>query len=189
MGGQSNAHCPPANRIDRLGQITKLPWKEIASIAVTPWSSEGRGWTGGRPAGLGAIRLGLPGGASGQEPPCQRWRRERCGSERSPGGGHGNPLQDSCRKNPVDRGPWRATVHGVTKNQIRLKRLSTHTPLFCGEKGSEGSLSQRTRPRSVLKNPMQGAHCASPGTQAGLSKAPQMWTRQGGASGGEKGWG
>ena len=94
------------------------------------------------------------------------------GSERSPAGGHGNPLQDSCLKNPMDRGTCRATVHGVTKNQIRLKRLSTHAPLLCGEKGSEGSLSQRTRPRSVLKNPMCGAHCASPGTQVGLSKAP-----------------
>ena len=38
------------------------------------------------------------------------------GSERSPGGGHGNPLQYSCLENPMDRGAWWATVHGVTKN-------------------------------------------------------------------------
>ena len=31
---------------------------------------------------------------------------------RSPGGGHGNPLQDSCLENPRDRGAWWATVHG-----------------------------------------------------------------------------
>ena len=31
---------------------------------------------------------------------------------RSPGGGNGNPLQDSCLENPMDRGAWRATVHG-----------------------------------------------------------------------------
>ena len=31
---------------------------------------------------------------------------------RSPGGGHGNPLQDSCLENPMDRGAWRAAVHG-----------------------------------------------------------------------------
>ena len=37
------------------------------------------------------------------------------GSERSPGGGHGNPLQDSCLENPMDRGAWQATVHGVTE--------------------------------------------------------------------------
>ena len=39
------------------------------------------------------------------------------GSGRSPGGGHGNPLQYSCLENPMDRGAWRATVHGVPKTQ------------------------------------------------------------------------
>ena len=39
------------------------------------------------------------------------------GSGRSPGGGHGNPFQDSCLENPMDRGAWWATVHGVAKNQ------------------------------------------------------------------------
>ena len=42
------------------------------------------------------------------------------GSGRSPGGGHGNPLQYSCLENPMDRGAWWATVHGVTKSQTRL---------------------------------------------------------------------
>ena len=37
-----------------------------------------------------------------------------------PGGGNGTLLQYSCLKNPVDRGAWRATVHSVTKSQIRL---------------------------------------------------------------------
>ena len=49
------------------------------------------------------------------------------GSGRSLEGGHGNPLRHSCLENPMDRGAWRATVHGVTKNQTQLKRLSTHT--------------------------------------------------------------
>ena len=35
------------------------------------------------------------------------------GSGRSPRGGHGNPLQYSCLENPMDRGAWMATVHGV----------------------------------------------------------------------------
>ena len=39
---------------------------------------------------------------------------------RSPGGGHGNPLQYSCLENPTDRGVWRATLHGVTKSRTRL---------------------------------------------------------------------
>ena len=49
------------------------------------------------------------------------------GSERFPGGGHGNPLQYSCLKNPVDRGAWWATVHRVANSWIWLKRLGTHT--------------------------------------------------------------
>ena len=43
------------------------------------------------------------------------------GSGRFPGGGHGNPLWYSCLENPMDRGAWQATVHGVTKSQTRLK--------------------------------------------------------------------
>ena len=40
------------------------------------------------------------------------------GLGRSPGGGNGNPLQYSCLENPMDRGTWQATVHGVTESQI-----------------------------------------------------------------------
>ena len=40
------------------------------------------------------------------------------GSGRPPGEGNGSPLQDSCPGNPMDRGAWRATVHGVTKRII-----------------------------------------------------------------------
>ena len=46
-------------------------------------------------------------------------------SGRSSGGGHGNPLQYSCLENPMDRGAWRATVHGVATSQTRLKQQST----------------------------------------------------------------
>ena len=42
------------------------------------------------------------------------------GSGRSPGGGHGNPLQYSCLENPMDREAWWATVHGVAKSQTQL---------------------------------------------------------------------
>ena len=38
------------------------------------------------------------------------------GSERSPGGRNGSPLQYSCLENPMDRGAWWTTVHGVAKN-------------------------------------------------------------------------
>ena len=39
------------------------------------------------------------------------------GMGRSPGGGHGNPLQYSCLENPMDKGACQATVHRVTKSQ------------------------------------------------------------------------
>ena len=39
------------------------------------------------------------------------------GLGRSPGGGDGYPLQYSCLENPVDRGAWRAAVHGVTESR------------------------------------------------------------------------
>ena len=42
------------------------------------------------------------------------------GSGRSPGRGKGNPLQYSCLENPMNRGAWWGTVHGVTKSQTRL---------------------------------------------------------------------
>ena len=42
------------------------------------------------------------------------------GLGRSPGVGNGNPLQFSCLGNSMDRGAWRATVHGAAKNQARL---------------------------------------------------------------------
>ena len=42
------------------------------------------------------------------------------GSGRSPGEGNGNPLQYSCLENPMDRGAWWATVHGVPKCRTSL---------------------------------------------------------------------
>ena len=46
------------------------------------------------------------------------------GSGRSPGGGHGNPLQYFCLGNPLDRGAWLAIVHRITQNQTQPKRLT-----------------------------------------------------------------
>jgi len=43
------------------------------------------------------------------------------GSGRSPGGGHGNPLQYSCLENPVDRRAWQAAVHMVAKSRTQLR--------------------------------------------------------------------
>ena len=46
------------------------------------------------------------------------------GSGRSLGGGNSNPLQYSCLQTPMDRGAWRATIHGVTRSQTWLKCLN-----------------------------------------------------------------
>ena len=65
--------------------------------------------------------LGLPGGSEGKETACNAGDLGTIpGSGRSPGGGNGNPLQYSCLENPMDRGAWWATVHGVAKSQTQL---------------------------------------------------------------------
>ena len=45
---------------------------------------------------------------------------------RSPEQGNGNPLHYSCLENPVDRGAWRATVHGATKSRTRVSDWHVH---------------------------------------------------------------
>ena len=57
------------------------------------------------------------------------------GSGSSPGGGRGNPLQYSCLEDPVDRGAWWATMHGVTKSQTQLKQLSSSSSTYKGFPG------------------------------------------------------
>ena len=47
------------------------------------------------------------------------------GSGRSPGEGNGNPLQYSCLENPMDRGAWWATVHGVAESRTRLSDFTS----------------------------------------------------------------
>ena len=48
------------------------------------------------------------------------------GLGRSPGGGNDNPLQYSCLENPMDRGAWQATVHGVAR--VRHDLATTPSP-------------------------------------------------------------
>ena len=56
------------------------------------------------------------------------------GSERSPGGGHGNPLQYSCLENLMDRGAWWVTIHMAAQSWTCLKRLSTSATMFSWRK-------------------------------------------------------
>ena len=67
------------------------------------------------------IYMSFPGGSDGKESTCNM--RELCstpGSGRSPGGDNGNPLQYSCLKNPMDRGTWWSSVHGIAKSRTWL---------------------------------------------------------------------
>ena len=62
--------------------------------------------------------MGFPGGSDGKGSACNVGDLGSIpGSGRCPGEGNGNPLQYSGLKNPMDRGVWRATVHGVAKSQ------------------------------------------------------------------------
>ena len=57
-----------------------------------------------------------------KNPPCNAGNLKDAGLipgwGRSPGEGHGNPLQYSCLQNPTDRGTWQATVHRIAKGWI-----------------------------------------------------------------------
>ena len=67
------------------------------------------------------VNKGFPGGSDGKESTCNTGDLGLIpGLGRSPGGGHGNPLQYSYLENSRDRGTWRPTVHGVTKSWTRL---------------------------------------------------------------------
>ena len=73
---------------------------------------------------------GFPRRLSGKEPACKAGVTGDVGliptSGRFLRGVHGNPLQYSCLENPMDRGAWWVTVHGVTQSQTRLKQFSMH---------------------------------------------------------------
>ena len=70
------------------------------------------------------------------------------GLGRALGRGHGNPLQHSCLENPMDRGAWWATVHGVTQSWTQLKQLSSSSnsileawlSVNCDNRGEERTL-------------------------------------------------
>ena len=59
----------------------------------------------------------FPGGSVAKNPPANAGDKGSIPETgRSPGGGHGDPLQYSCLENPMERGAWQATVHRVTQS-------------------------------------------------------------------------
>ena len=76
--------------------------------------------------------MGSPGGSDGKESTCNVRDLDLIpGLGKTPGGGHGNPLQYSCVENPVDRGAWWPTVHGVTKSRTRVTNTFTFHLIWC----------------------------------------------------------
>ena len=86
----------------------------------------------------------LPWCLSGKESACSEGATRDMGlipgSGRSPGGGNGNALQCSCLENPMDRGAWWATVHGVTKNWTWLSEcMCVHTRIYTEDATCQGA--------------------------------------------------
>ena len=70
--------------------------------------------------------VGFPGGSDGKASACTAGDPGLIpGSERSRGEGNGNPLQYPCLENPMDRGAWWATVHGVAESRTRLSDFTS----------------------------------------------------------------
>ena len=67
------------------------------------------------------------------------------GLGRSPGEGNGNPPQYYCLENPMDRGAWEATVHGVAKSQTQLSDRAIGLPLdeYCENINHLGQLTSQ----------------------------------------------
>ena len=79
---------------------------------------------------MGQLTVGLPRWLSGKKPARRAGDLGSIpGSGRCPGGGNGNPHQDSGLKNPTDRGAWRAIVHGVAESDTPEATDHTHTQL------------------------------------------------------------
>ena len=70
---------------------------------------------------LTGLRASLVAQTVKNPPAMQETRGSIPGWGRTPGEGNDNPLQYSCLENPMDRGGWQATVHGVAKSWTQLK--------------------------------------------------------------------
>ena len=110
--------------------VTWKPWKVFGMLELKSemlyyrgavwqsmaWSDDFNGWK--------FDKQGFPGGTMLKHPPANaggaRYAGSIPGSGRSPGVDNGNPQQHFCLENSMDRGPWQATVHGVTKSRIQL---------------------------------------------------------------------
>ena len=77
----------------------------------------------------GFFTTSFPGGSDGKASACNAGDTGSIpGPGRSPGEGYGNPLQDACLENAMDRGAWLATVPGVAKSRTGLSDFTFFSP-------------------------------------------------------------
>ena len=96
--------------------------QSFSSFPVLPPGAASLFWgAGGCPCFGGRASMGFPGCSDDKESACFSGDLGLIpGLGRSPREGNGNPFQHCCLGNPMDRGAWRATVHGVTKSRTWL---------------------------------------------------------------------
>ena len=112
--------CPTlCDPIDCSPSVSSVHGNTLARILVWVTISLSRGSSQPRIYVYLQLIHGLPCWLSSKESACNAGDAGDAGSipgsGRSPGGGHGNPLQYSCLKNPIDRRAWRATVHRASE--------------------------------------------------------------------------
>ena len=117
-------------------------WMALLTQWTWVWVNSGSWWWTGRPGVLHGVAKsrtwlsnwtelqGFPGGSVAKSPPAIAGdARDLClipGLGRSPGEGNGNTLQYSCLENPMDRGVWQATAHGITKESNTTEHSLAH---------------------------------------------------------------
>ena len=122
------------------------------------------------------IKIPCPGGSDGKQSACNAGTPSSIpGWGTSPGGGHGNSLQYSCLGNPIGRGAWRATVHGVATSRAD----DSHTP---GQVQHPASVSSSTWARAAkarngetAPGPWAGDQCDPRKTEA---REVPLWALQ-----------
>ena len=114
--GSQETRCPKWKHSSKSGWGDKRAWTTEGSHL---WQPLDRHWLWFLSPRL--LSLAFPGSSNGKESACNAG--DLCsfpGLGRSPGEGNSNPPQNSCLKNPMDRGGWWVTVHGVGKGQTQL---------------------------------------------------------------------
>ena len=94
--------------------------------------------------------MGFPSGSVVKNPPAIQKTGLIPGSGRSPGEGNGKPLQYSCLGNPIDKGDWQATVHGLAKSWVWLRNQTTTTTSLPCVHSSTSHKTNKPKPNKVI---------------------------------------